>query len=331
MSEQPTPFHWSEKQLRLANAAAGVSLWSWNVDSDKLTMDESAYELWGLPPARSVTFADLSEHIHPKDRDRVRAAFAATRAIVGPFEIDFRILLGDQIRWISARGQGDDADIQDRIMFGVFLDVTGRKQAEEGHELLAGEMSHRVKNLLAIASGLTNITSRSTQTSKDMARELTQRLTALGRAHDLVRPLPGKEGKAALLGDLISVLLSPYDDMGAFSGRIRVSVPRMGVGENAANTLALVLHELATNSLKYGALSSNTGLLDVSCTSEEDMVLVWTERGGPPVEGPRGEPGYGSTLIDKVMQNQLGGSITKDWSADGAIITLRLDKRRLAA
>lgn len=331
MPEQPTPRVWSEKQLRLANAAAGVSLWSWNVDSDKLTMDESAYELWGLPPAPSVTFADLSEHIHPKDRDRVRAAFAATRAIVGPFEIDFRILLGDQIRWISARGQGDDADIQDRIMFGVFLDVTGRKQAEEGHELLAGEMSHRVKNLLAIASGLTNITSRSTQTSKDMARELTQRLTALGRAHDLVRPLPGKEGKAALLGDLISVLLAPYDDIGAFSGRIRVSVPRMGVGENAANTLALVLHELATNSLKYGALSSDTGLLDVSCTSEDDLVLVWTERGGPRVEGPMGEPGYGSTLVSKVMQNQLGGSITKDWSPDGAIITLRLDKRRLAS
>lgn len=331
MPEQPTPLMWSEKQLRLANAAAGVALWSWNVDSDKLTMDEPAYVLWGLPPAPSVTFADLSEHIHPKDRDRVRAAFAATRAIVGPFEIDFRILIGDEIRWISARGQGDDADIQGSIMFGVFLDVTGRKQAEEGNELLAGEMSHRVKNLLAIASGLTNITSRSTQTSKEMARELTQRLTALGRAHDLVRPIPGKEGKAALLGDLISVLLAPYDDMGAFSGRIRVSVPRMGVGEGAANTLALVLHELATNSLKYGALSSPTGLLDVSCTSEDDMVLVWTERGGPAVEAPVGEPGYGSNLVSKVMQNQLGGSINREWSREGAIITLRLDKVRLAS
>jgi two-component sensor histidine kinase len=76
-------------------------------------------------------------------------------------------------------------------MFGIFLDVTGRKQAEEGHELLAGEMSHRVKNLLAIASSLTAITSRSTDTSADMARELTQRLTALGRAHDLSGRCPG--------------------------------------------------------------------------------------------------------------------------------------------
>ena len=70
------------------------------------------------------------------------------------------------------------------------------------------------------------------------------------RAHDLVRPLAGQQGKAALLGDLIAVLLAPYDDMGAFSGRVPDSVPRMGVGEATANTLALVLHELATNSLK---------------------------------------------------------------------------------
>ncbi|WP_245319334.1 hypothetical protein [Mesorhizobium temperatum] len=70
-----------------------------------------------------------------------------------------------------------------------------------------------------------------------MAKELTTRLTSLGRAHDLVRPLPGHQGRAALLGDLLSVLLSPYEDMGAFSGRIRVAVPRMGVGEGAATAI----------------------------------------------------------------------------------------------
>ena len=138
MADQPTRTTWSESHLRLAIAAAGVSLWSWNVDNDKLTMDERAYALWALPPAPYVSFEDLSAHIHPADRDRVRTAFAATRAIVGPYEIDFRILIGDEIRWISARGQGDDANIQGRVMFGVFLDVTGRKQAEEGNELLAG-------------------------------------------------------------------------------------------------------------------------------------------------------------------------------------------------
>ena len=323
---------WGEKNLRLAIEAAGVALWSWNVDTDKLSMDENGYHLWGVPISEFVTFEDLSSHIHPADRDRVRAAFAATRAISGGYEIDFRILIADQVRWVSARGQGADVGMVGRVMFGIFIDVTGRKQAEEGHELLAGEMSHRVKNLLAIASGLTAITSRSTKTTQDMARELTQRLTALGRAHDLVRPLPGRQGKAALLGDLIAVLLAPYDDMGAFSGRVRVSVPRMGVGEETANVLALVLHELATNSLKYGALSASTGTLDISCSDlGEDIVMVWTERGGPPVEGPVGAGGYGSKMVDRILASRLSGSIDRGWSAEGAIIKLRIKTERLAA
>jgi two-component sensor histidine kinase len=296
-------------------------------------MDERAHTLWGVPMSGAVTFEDLSEHIHPHDLDRVRAGFAATRAILGPYEIDFRILVGDEIRWISARGQGDDSGIVGRILFGVFLDVTGRKQAEEAHELLAGEMSHRVKNLLHIAAALTELASRSAVTTEEMARDVSHRLIALGRAHDLVRPMPGQQVEAALLGDLLAILLAPYDDLGDFHGRVRVSVPKMGVGEDAATTLALVIHELATNSLKYGALSAPTGTLDVSCTSHEvsDVVVVWTERGGPPVVAPTPPAGFGSKMINRSMARQLGGSIAFNWSKDGVIVTLRMSMGRLAS
>ncbi|WP_299655791.1 HWE histidine kinase domain-containing protein [Methylobacterium sp.] len=324
------PHVWQPDHLRLAVTAAGVALWAWNVDTDVFTMDARGFELWGRPLRETVTFEELSSHIHPADRDRVRAAFAATRAVLGSYEMDFRILIGDDVRWIAARGQGEDAGIVGRTMFGIFLDVTGRKQAEEGHELLAGEMSHRVKNLLSIATALTAITSRSTTTTADMARELTQRLTALGRAHDLVRPLPGGQGKAALLGDLLSILLAPYDDMGAFSGRIRVSVPRMGVGEAAATTLALVVHELATNSLKYGALSVATGTLDVSCPVQDDVVVItWTERGGPPVTAPTGPGGYGSRLLKRAVTQQLDGSVERTWDEAGVIVNLTMNKAYL--
>jgi len=324
---------WTEKHLRIAIEGAGVALWAWNVDTDELLLDQRSYDMWGVPNAISVTFEDLSARIHPADRDRVRAAFAATRAIVGQYEIDFRILLGDEVRWISARGQGDDQGIVKRTMFGIFLDVTGRKQAEESNELLAGEMSHRVKNLLAIASGLTSITSRSSSSAEDMARQLTNRLTALGRAHDLVRPLPGHAKTDALLGDLLSVLLAPYDDLGAFSGRIRVSVPRMGVGESSATTLAMVIHELATNSLKYGALSSETGTLDVSSGGyhEDEITLVWTERGGPPVTDPSGPGGFGSKLINRAMAAQLHGEIFCHWAPEGVVVTLKMSRKRLEA
>lgn len=321
---------WDAKHLRMGVRAAGIALWSWNVDSDRLTMDEVGYELWAVPNDEGVTFEDLSANIHPADRDRVRAAFNATRGIVGPYEIDFRIMVKDEVRWISARGQGDDENIDGRVMYGVFLDVTGRKQAEEANELLAGEMSHRVKNLIAIAGALTTMTSRSAETKEDMARELSHRLTALGRAHDLVRPVPGQIETAALLGDLLSVLLTPYDDLGAFSGRIRVSVPRMGIGEAAATNLALVLHELATNSVKHGCLSADSGLLDVACLVEDGAAsIVWTERGGPATSAPPPSSGFGSGLLDRIMKSHFGGTVEYQWAREGLIATLRMDVAKL--
>lgn len=331
VQEQPAP-RWRREHLRLAIDAACVALWSWNVDTNRFTMDERAFELWGLPWTREVEFETLSAHIHPADRDRVRAAFLGTRSVAGPYEIDFRIVLGHEVRWISARGQGADAGIVDRMMFGIFLDVTGRKQAEEGHELLAGEMSHRVKNILAVAAGLTRITSRSASTIKDMSSDLIGRLTALDRAHDLVRPLPGHQGTAALLGDVFAVLLAPYDDTGAFAGRIRIAVPRMGIGERAAHALALVVHELATNALKYGSLSVGTGTLDVSSTSDEwDVVLVWAETGGPHIETAPATGGFGSKLLSRSISDTLGGTISYDWLPTGLVVTIRMRRERLAA
>lgn len=327
---EATP-EWGYEELRRAIASAGVALWSWNVDTDDFATDPQGYRLWDVSPEHPLTFERLSEKIHPADRDRVREAFSATRALVGSYEIDFRTIIGQEVRWISARGQGDDAGIVKRLVSGIFLDITGRKQAEEGHELLAGEMSHRVKNLLAIASGLTRLTSRSSTSIEDMTKQLMNRLTALGRAHDLVRPLPGEQGKTALLGDIFAVLLAPYDDEGAFAGRIRVAVPRMGVGSDTATALALVVHELATNSVKYGALSAEAGTLDVSGTMvNEDVQVNWTEHGGPDVSSPRDLGGYGSNLVRRTMEDQLGGSVSYEWSKSGAVVTMLMSGERLS-
>ncbi len=331
IAEKPITPAWREDHLRLAVKAARIALWSWQVDDDRFAMDERGFELWGLPWADKVSFETLSTHIHPSDRDRVRAAFSATRSVEGSYEIDFRICLGDEVRWISARGQGADAGIVDGVMFGIFLDVTGRKQAEEGSELLAGEMSHRVKNLLAIATGLTQLTGRSAGSVADMTSELTQRLTALGRAHDVVRPLPGEQGKAALLGDLVSVLLAPYDESQAFSGRIRVSVARMGVGEQTATALAMVIHELATNSVKYGSLSSHSGFLDVSSKIDGEYIcVIWTETGGPAITEEPALQGFGSRLIARTVAAQLGGELIYDWQETGLVVTIRMCQNRLA-
>lgn len=332
MSVDAVPRGWWSDYLPRAVEAARVAIWAWQVETDKLAMDERAFELWGMEPADEVTFEQLSERIHPVDRNRVRAAFNATRAIAGPYEIDFRIQLGQEVRWIASRGNGTDDDNTGRVMCGTFLDVTGRKQAEEGSELLAGEMSHRVKNLLAIATSLTQITARSAKSVEEMAKSLTQRLTALNRAHDLVRPLPDSQGDAALLGDLISILLAPYDETAAFAGRIRVSVVRMGVGEKAATALAMVFHELATNSVKYGSLSSDAGFLDVSSKLDgDDLILTWTETGGPSISEPPELKGFGSKLLSRSVSGQLAGEAIYDWQPTGLVVTLKVRQDRLSS
>ncbi len=322
---------WWDSYIPRAIEAARLAVWAWQVETDRFAMDERGFELWGVKQSEEVTFEQLSVRIHPVDRDRVRAAFNATRSITGSYEIDFRILIGNDVRWIAARGQGSDDGIVGRVMCGIFLDVTGRKQAEEGSELLAGEMSHRVKNLLAIASGLTQMTARSAKSVEEMAQSLTQRLTALNRAHDLVRPLPKSQGKAALLGDLFSILLAPYDESAAFSGRIRVSVARMGVGMKSATALAMAIHELATNSVKYGSLSSDTGFLDVSSKLKgDDLIVTWTETGGPSISEPQELKGFGSKLLSRSVSGPLGGEVVYDWQESGLVVTLRMLQDRLS-
>ena len=323
---------WDVERLRIATDAAGVALWSWNVDTDEVALDERAHALWGVPSDKPVTFEILSARIHPEDLDKVRTAFETTRALPSSYEIDFRIQHDDGIRWISARGMGDDIGMVGKVMFGVFLDVTGRKEAEEARELLAGEMSHRVKNLFALASSLTTIAARSANTTAEMAHDLTHRLTALGRAHDLLHPAADHEDDKALrLKTLLAALLAPYDDAGAVGGRIHLSMPDVHVGQAAATTLALVVHELTTNSVKHGALSLPDGKLDISCTAPGgEVALIWTERGGPLLAAPRGPDGFGTKLLTRSVIGQLGGSITFDWPTEGAVITLHMSRARIA-
>ena len=323
---------WSADRLRTAAKAAGVALWSWNVDTGDIALDERARSLWDVSADQPVTMQTLSERIHPADLDRVQHAIEGTRTIDGPYEIDFRIQRGDAIRWISARGQGRDKGIVDHVLFAIFMDVTERKEAEQARELLAGEMSHRVKNLFAMASALTGIAERSTSTKEEMSRDLTRRLNALGAAHDLIRPVPGGARKdGAALDALMHTLLDPYDDGGAVGSRIRISGLQISVGEGGATTLALVMHELATNSLKYGSLSTPGGKLDLSCSQEADEVtVVWTERYGPPLTGAVRHDGFGSKLIGRSMSSQLGGSVGFEWLEEGLIATLRMNKVRLA-
>lgn len=322
---------WDVERLRAASDAAGVALWSWNVDTGALRLDRRAHALWGVPRDGALTFKVLSRHIVPPDRTRVRAVIEATRSRSGAYEVDFRIWRDDEVRWISARGLGADEGIVGRVMFGIFLDVTEHKRVEETRELLAVEMDHRVKNLFAIASSLAAIAARSASTPAAMAVDLTRRLSALAGAHDLLRLNPERETrKAALLDQLFTVFLAPYDTTGAVGDRIRVSLPSLWVGEGSVTALALIVHELATNSAKYGALSRARGTLDVTSHEQDgELAIAWTERGGPPALAPT-RWGFGSKLVARSVAGPLGGRISYDWRTAGVAITLRVSRARFA-
>lgn len=327
--KQRCPDVWDANRLRIASDAAGIALWSWNVDTDAISMDERSHALWGVPVG-SVTFTDLSAHIHPEDLDRVKATFASTRKVPDVYEVEFRILRGKDVRWVSARGHGDDQGLVGQMMFGVFLDVTERKTAEEAREMVAGEMVHRVKNLFSIASALAMISERSTTTSKEMSRDLRLRLSALNRAHDLVRPEANVAKGATLLGDLLATLLAPYSGDDASGHRVRISVPELCVGDASATAMALIVHELATNSIKYGSLSTAIGRLDVTCVvDDQEVVLVWREQDGPEVIPPKGNGGYGSRLIAGTVTGQFAGSIDFEWLPEGVVVVLRTSIARL--
>jgi PAS domain S-box-containing protein len=323
---------WDVDKLRIATDAAGIALWSWNVDTDRLELDERGHRLWGVPSTGTITFEILSSRIHPEDLDRVRAAFAATRDMLGGYETDFRIVHDGKIRWISARGRGDDQGIVGRIMYGVFIDVTERKKAEEAREMFAGEMNHRVKNIFAVTSALTTISARSTTTKDEMVKDLRQRIFALSKAHDMVRPDFSQQKKAANLGDLLVTLLEPYANAHSKTERVHITTPKFLVGEKSATALALVVHELATNSIKYGALSKANGALDVNCRSiGGEVEIVWSESGGPPTSRPSGPSGFGTKLVINSLSDQLGGTISASWPPTGAVITLKMSEARLGA
>ena len=266
------------------------------------------------------------------DLDKVRAAFAATREQFGAYETDFRILVGKEVRWISARGRGDDQGIIGRIMYGVFIDVSVRKRAEEARELVTGEMHHRIKNLFALASALAGIASRTTTTKEAMTRDLTQRLIALSEAHELIRPDSRSQSRAGELGDLLGVLLKPYLDRESNNYRVKIDVPSLLVGEHSATAVALVVHELATNSMKYGALSSPTGKLSISGQQTGEIIDInWRETGGPLITSTPKSTGFGSRLVIASVEGQLGGSILIEWPAEGIVVKLKLNTARLGA
>jgi PAS domain S-box-containing protein len=218
----------------------------------------------------------------------------------------------------------------------TFVDITERRRAQEQQNLLLQELNHRIKNLFAITSGMISLRARSATTPKEYAASLMGRLDALALAHDMILPsLPGKASPKAgpiKLDNLMEKILSPYSGKqnGSDKARVFTDGPAIALGPQTVTTFALIIHELATNSAKYGSLSVEQGTLHITWSRDDDaLILKWQETGGPAITGPPNSQGFGAVLSNHSVRVQLGGVLKHVWNRTGLSVDLSVPLERL--
>lgn len=211
----------------------------------------------------------------------------------------------------------------------IARDITERLIVQERQQLLVREMSHRVKNMLALASAIVSISARSSGIGTDVIADILKRLSLLARAHDLTmadQPHELERGQTLSLLTLAQRILDPYS---AVNGQVVIRGSDCDIGAKAALYLSLVLYEWATNAAKYGSLSNENGRLDVNVAIDGDLVrLVWQETGGP-APSTSGPAGFGSQL-ERVVACALNTTIERDWRLTGLVATMTTPKLALS-
>lgn len=256
------------------------------------------------------------EMIHPDDREKAYETWFKAVRTGEPFEAEYRLRHCDgSYRWMLGRAMPVEGPSGEIVRwFGTITDIDCAHRKSEGREILARELSHRIKNIFALVSGLVSLKAREFPEAEEFAAELGTTIQSLGRAHDFIRPghVPGGQGG---LRDLLKELLAPYDDQNG--ERVSITGDDVPVTAKVSTPFALVFHELATNAAKYGALSQADGRVEVAIESgEEEVVIDWNEHGGPPAREGENE-GFGTRLITMTVDGQLNGSLERDWRDSG--------------
>ncbi|WP_075218003.1 PAS domain-containing protein [Mongoliimonas terrestris] len=225
---------------------------------------------------------------------------------------------------VTAVTGADDKPVR---LVSISRDVTTQRRSEEARQLLLRELNHRVKNLFAIVSGMVTMTARAAPSVEEMASTLKGRLGALAKAHELIRsaiiPEADHLEKTSLL-TLIQEIVRPHLD-GSKGDQLTLEGHELSVGVSAATSLALILHELATNAAKYGALADADGRLKIKWgVLDGHLQLYWDEHVTEPAVRPPSRQGFGSKLAHLSATGQLGGSIAYDWQRTGVKISLTL-------
>ena len=315
----------SEHRFRQIAENVNVVFYVTDIPERRVRYVSSAYtRLWGLD--REALYGDQSvwnDLIHAEDRAVVLDAYARFLDDGPPYDIEYRVILpdGDE-RWVHDRASVAARDEQGAItrITGLAEDVTDRKRNEDRMRTVLAELNHRVKNTLAVIQSIARQTIRQAPDLEAFSRSFEQRLQSIASAHSL---LTRTEWSGASLAEIVESEVRAR--AGGFGDRSSVAGPPVTLRPKAALAMHMVVHELITNACKYGALKSGAGRLEidwrVSPGAAPRLYLTWIERTPHEVREPQ-QTGYGSRLIEQLVEYDLGGEIVRDFHPEGLRCTI---------
>ncbi|KKB07377.1 chemotaxis protein [Devosia chinhatensis] len=289
------------ERLDMAVRTAGIGVWEYSPASGRAFLDSGEQAIFGTAEA-DAELDDLMARIVPEDRPMVIGKLEIAAEGRSDFEATFRLKAGDgAYRWIRGFGRLVEEAGTSR-MVGVSIDVTPEYQLAETRDVMLREMNHRVKNLFALIAGMVRIAARNYDTVDSMAQDIGSRIAALGRAHSLSTSAQGEH--ASGLQELIEATLAPYDG----HAHVEVSGSKILLRAACISSFALIVHEWATNSVKYGVLGPEAGNLSVRWeVMGNRLVIVWTEHRATPVPNVE-NAGFGTILV-RTSARQLAGDL----------------------
>ncbi|MFY0733714.1 MHYT domain-containing protein [Aurantimonas sp. NFXS3] len=315
--------------------AGGVGYWELDLRSQTLHISPRGKEIFGLTRDAGFTHEQFLARLSPEERAKRDQAFASAVLTGSEYDVEYR--LADEARWVNLRGRAvADGRGRPRRMIGVVLDVTERHMAfaavsesERRQRLMINELNHRVKNTLATIQSIASQTARRAQTPEDFRKSFEGRLVALSETHNA---LTRGGWEAACLRELFEHELRPYS-----TEQIRLDGPVFPLNPREALALGMVIHELATNAAKYGALSVPAGCVRVSWEVEPTdgdarpltLSIAWTELGGPTVAVPA-RKGFGSRLLHLSIEKELGGKVELRYDPEGYACSLTIPLAQMA-
>lgn len=311
----------SEARFRLMSEHAPVMIWMSDAQGECLHLNQMLRSFWKVDEDNLASFR-WSDTMHPEDAPSIVRQMGEALAKRTPVRIKgryrdsrggYRILETDARPRFSQLGEFLG-------MIGVNVDTTEREEAEKARELLVAELNHRVKNTLAVVQGIAHKTFKGSGIPPGPVRAFEDRLVTLSRAHNL---LTQANWESASLEQLATLTL---DVNGANSERVAIAGPSILLPPKEAVSIAMALHELSTNAIKYGSLSNEAGRVTLEWSKSDGpnprIELNWTESGGPRVATPT-RRGFGSFLLERTLAQDLDGEVTVSFEPEGLTCVIR--------